>query len=168
MIARAVHTLSGRTGQFVALDMGALPESLAESELFGFRKGAFTGAERSRPGAFKTAEHGTLFLDEIGNLSPTLQVKLLRALAEGLVRPVGADRPERVSVRVVAATNADLDAEVRRGRFRADLLSRLNAAILRIPPLRDRMADLEALALHFLADERGPVRRRPWCSQEAW
>ena len=121
-MARAIHELSGRSGEFVALDMGALTESLAESELFGHVRGAFTGADRERLGAFRAADGGTLFLDEIGNLSPALQVRLLRVLQEKLVLPVGADQPVKVNTRVVAATNADLRLMVLQGRFRQDFL----------------------------------------------
>jgi len=149
-LARAVHDASGRKGPFVALDMGALPEGLAEAELFGHRRGAFTGADRARVGAFRTADGGTLFLDEIGNVSPALQAKLLRVLQQGVVRPLGEDASVTVNVRVVAATNADLDALVRRGEFRRDLLGRLDGATLRLPPLRERLDDLDALARHLL------------------
>lgn len=176
-IARALHELSGRTGAFVALDMGAIQETLAESELFGHRKGAFTGADHHRPGAFRTAHGGTLFLDEIGNASPSLQTRLLRALQEGLVQPLGEDSPVQVNVRVVSATNGDLDAMVRQGRFRADLLARLSVGVLSLPPLRERLEDLDALAVHFLSQAisaRGNGRSAvggtvpfPWCTPEA-
>lgn len=161
-LARAVHDASGRTGPFVALDMGALPEGLAEAELFGHRRGAFTGADRARVGAFRSADGGTLFLDEIGNVSPALQAKLLRVLQQGVVRPLGEDSSVTVDVRVVAATNADLDALVRRGEFRRDLLGRLDGATLRLPPLRERLDDLDALARHLLSRGDGP-----WCTPDA-
>lgn len=149
-LAQAIHEVSGRPGPFIAIDMGALAENLAESELFGHIKGAFTGADRERPGAFRAAQGGTLFLDEIGNLSPTLQMRLLRVLQERQVLPVGADKPVDVDVRVVAATNADLRLMVMQGIFRQDLLSRLSAATVEIPPLRERIGDLHALAHRFL------------------
>jgi len=162
-LAKAVHDASGRKGPFVALDMGALPEGLAEAELFGHRKGAFTGADRARVGAFRSADGGTLFLDEIGNVSPALQAKLLRVLQQGVVRPLGDDRSVQVDVRVVAATNADLHTRVRQGEFRRDLLGRLDGATLRLPPLRERLDDLDDLARHLL-DRPGD----PWCDAEAY
>ena len=161
-LAAAVHALSGRSGPFIALDVGALSEDLAESELFGHKRGAFTGADRPRPGAFRAADGGTLFLDELGNLPVRLQVKLLRVLAERRVQPVGEDSPVPVDVRVVAATNADLGAMVRRGAFRADLLGRLDAVNLRLPPLRERIEDLDDLAGGLL--ERAET---PWCTEAA-
>lgn len=165
VLARALHELSGRAGEFVALDMGALAESLAESELFGHVKGAFSGAISGRQGAFKRAHGGTLFLDEIGNMSMSMQVKLLRALQEGTFMPVGADVPTRVDVRVVAATNADLELLTRQGGFRLDLLSRINAVTLRVPPLRERVEDIEALAEHFAHVHRADAPRvEPWCA----
>jgi DNA-binding NtrC family response regulator len=163
LLARALHDLSGRPGPFVALDLGATPEELAESTLFGHVKGAFTGAHADREGAFRAAHGGTLFLDEVGNASPALQVKLLRALQERAVTPVGADRARPVDVRVVAATNADLDAMARRGAFRPDLLSRLKVACVHAPPLRERMEDLDALARAFL----GHHDDSPWCTPAA-
>lgn len=167
-IARALHDLSGRTGPFVALDMGSIPESLAESELFGHRKGAFTGADHHRPGAFRTAHGGTLFLDEIGNASPGLQHRLIRVLQEGMVQPVGEDTPVPVNVRILSATNGDLDAMVRQGRFRADLLTRLSGAVLQIPALRERMDDIDALARHFLTGTGlKSAGSGPWCTPAA-
>jgi DNA-binding NtrC family response regulator len=142
LLARAIHEASGRSGAFVALDMGALSEQLAESELFGHKKGAFTGADSARVGAFRAASGGTLLLDEIGNLSLPLQAKLLRALQEGEVRPVGEDRPQAVDVRVIAATNVDLEELGRRGLFRLDLLGRLRGAHVELPPLRERAEDI--------------------------
>jgi hypothetical protein len=132
--------------------MGALSEQIAESELFGHRRGAFTGADRDRAGALRSAEGGTLLLDEIGNLSLPLQAKLLRALQEQEVRPVGEDKPIRVDVRVIAATNADLEELARRGLFRLDLLGRLRGATLELPPLRERAGDLPALAAALAPD----------------
>ncbi len=154
-LARAVHDASGRKGRFVAVDLGALPEHLAESELFGHRKGAFTGADRDREGMFRRAHGGTVFLDELGNLAPRLQAKLLRVLQERVVQPVGDDRAWPVDVRVVAATNADPDGMATRGQFRRDLLGRLDAVTLRLPPLRERLDDVPLLARHLLTGLRG-------------
>lgn len=134
-------------------------EELVESELFGHRRGAFTGADRDRPGAFRQADGGTLFLDELGNLSPRVQGKLLRALQERVIQPVGADQQIRVDVRVVAATNADLESMVSRGEFREDLLRRLDAVTLRLPPLREREGDVLLLAERVLAE--GATAQRP-------
>jgi transcriptional regulator with GAF, ATPase, and Fis domain len=167
LLARAVHRASGRSGAFVALDMGAMPEALAESALFGHKKGAFTGASQDRRGAFRSADGGTLFLDELGNLSPALQAKLLRVLQEGRVQPLGQDQPIEVDVRVVTASNADVRSMVRRGLFREDLLGRLDAATVHVPPLRQRLEDLDLLARAFLAREWGAEAPEPWCSPEA-
>ncbi len=156
LIARAIHASSARrAGPFVPVDCGALPEGIAEGELFGYERGAFTGAIRSAPGVFRSAHGGTLFLDEIGELSPLLQSKLLRAIQEREVRPLGSDRIVSVDVRLVAATNRDLAEEVRSGRFRSDLFYRLRVVQLRIPPLRERPEDIQVLASHFLARASG-------------
>src|SRR5512138_2431937 len=142
LVARAIHAASARRAQpLIYVNCAALPESLAESELFGHLRGAFTGASAERPGKFEVADGGTLFLDEIGELPLVVQPKLLRALQEGEIQRVGADRVSRVNVRVLAATNRDLEAEVRAGRFRADLFHRLNVYPLPVPPLRERPED---------------------------
>ncbi len=156
-IARAIHRASPRAERaFVGVNCGAIPENLLESELFGHEKGAFTGADRAREGLFSEADGGTLFLDEIGELPPALQVKLLRALQERRIRPVGADQERAVDVRVLAATSRDLVEEVVEGRFREDLFYRINVIHLHVPPLRDRPEDIAPLADHFL--ERHALR----------
>jgi len=151
LVARAVHQRSGRaTAPFIPVNCGAIPEGLIESELFGHAKGAFTGAQVAKQGLFQAAQDGTLFLDEIGDLPPPLQVKLLRALQERRIRPVGDTADVEVDVRLVAATNKDLEAEMRAGRFREDLFYRLNVVQIRVPPLRERREDVLPLADHFL------------------
>lgn len=151
LAARAIHRLSPRSaGPFVAVNCAALPESIIESELFGYVKGAFTGAAAGRAGRFRQADGGTLFLDEIGDLAPHLQVKLLRVLQEGEIEPVGADTPISVNVRLIAATHRDLEDAVATGRFRADLYYRLNVIPVTLPPLRVRTGDIPLLAAHFM------------------
>ncbi|HEU4697824.1 MAG TPA: sigma-54 dependent transcriptional regulator [Gemmatimonadales bacterium] len=150
LVARALHDVSGR-GAFVTVNCGALPETLLESELFGHERGAFTGADRAKQGLFEVAHGGTLFLDEIGELPLTLQPKLLRALEQAEIRRLGATQPQAVDVRVLAATNRDLEQEVEQGRFRDDLFWRLNVLQLHVPPLRERVPDIPPLAEHFLA-----------------
>ena len=149
VIARAIHQLSGVKGAFIAVNCGAIPESLVESEFFGYAKGAFTGANRDKPGFFQAASQGTLFLDEIGELPPSMQVKLLRALQEKKVQRVGAPNEEAVSVRIIAATNEDLEAAVSEKRFRQDLFYRLHDFGITVPPLRDCQEDILPLAEFF-------------------
>jgi two-component system response regulator PilR (NtrC family) len=151
LVARALHSEGPRADRpFVAVNCGAIPDELMESELFGHVKGAFTGAVSDKPGLFHAAEGGILFLDEIGELSLGMQVKLLRALQERMVKPVGGNQERDVDVRVVAATNRELEAEVSRGAFRSDLYYRLNVIELRLPPLRQRREDVPMLIEHFL------------------
>ena len=151
LAARTVHNLSHRaTGPFVPVNCGAIPEELLESELFGHVRGAFTGATNSRQGRFQLAHGGTLFLDEIGEMSPKLQVKLLRVLQEREFEPVGSDKSIRVDVRVIAATNRDLFTAVKERRFREDLFYRLNVLPIHLPPLRERIGDVALLIKYFL------------------
>ncbi|MBU6283719.1 sigma 54-interacting transcriptional regulator [bacterium] len=155
LVARALHEESERRGgPFVAINCGALPEHLVESELFGHLRGAFTGAHRDHPGLVEAASRGTLFLDEIEDLPPSLQGKLLRLLQEGEYRPLGAMRARLADVRVVAASNLDLRSMVAERRFRSDLYYRLDVLRLRLPPLRDRLEDLPSLVDHLLAIAR--------------
>lgn len=156
--ARAIHALSGRSGPFVAVNCSAIPETLAESQLFGHVRGAFTGAN-SHPGLFRSAEGGTLFLDEVGELTPALQPKLLRALEEKAVLPVGATTPVPCNVRIIAATNRALVQEAKGGAFRGDLLSRLSEFILPLPPLRKRREDILILCEHAFRQEGGAIPR---------
>jgi DNA-binding NtrC family response regulator len=152
LVARAVHFNSRRAdGPFLAVNCGALNENLLEAELFGYEKGAFTGAAARREGLLKAADGGTLFLDEVGEVTPAVQVKLLRALQEREVLPVGSREPVAFDARVVAATNRDLDEEVRAGRFREDLFYRLSVIPVKVPPLRERRGDIPLLARHFSA-----------------
>ncbi len=151
LIARAIHMESDRRGQpFVAINCGGIPETLMESELFGHKKGSFTGAIQDKPGLFQEAHRGTIFLDEIGDLSLPIQVKLLRAVQEKIVRPVGGTEDASVDIRIVSATNKSLEKEVIAGKFREDLFYRLNVIEIKVPALRERKADLKQLAQHFL------------------
>jgi DNA-binding NtrC family response regulator len=151
LVARAIHSNSSqRYGPFVATSCGALPETLLESELFGYEKGAFTGADRSRKGRFELAHGGTLFLDEIGDISIKTQIKLLRVLQEKSFRRLGGTEPIKVDVRLISATNRDLVAAIEDGSFRSDLYYRLNVVSIQLPPLRERKDDVPLLAAHFI------------------
>lgn len=151
LFAEAIHRSSPRaTGPLVALNCAGIPENLLESELFGYESGAFTDAKRAKPGRFQMAEGGTLFLDEIGELSSTAQAKLLRVLEHRTIDPLGDTRSRKVNIRIIAATNEDLLAQIKAGRFRLDLYYRLNVYQLRIPPLRERLEDIEPTLLIFL------------------
>ena len=155
MLAHVIHRDSPRRARpFIAQNCGALPEALCESELFGYRRGAFSGAVQDRQGLFEAVDGGTIFLDEVSELSPAMQVKLLQVLQDGSFRRVGDTKNRRVDVRVISATNKDLAAEVEAGRFRADLYYRLNVVPILIPPLRARREDIPALARHFLEKHR--------------
>ena len=171
LVARELHNRSDRAANnFVAIDCCTLQESLFESELFGHEKGAFTGADRRKEGLIEIADKGTLFLDEIGEIGPTIQAKLLRVLETGQYRRVGSARDLSADVRIVAATNRDLDEMVRQGKFRQDLLYRLNAFTITVPPLRERREDIPLLARHFIVNHNlsrriskrisGPALRR--------
>ncbi len=149
LIARAIHDISGCSGAFVPVNCAAIPDNLLESELFGYEKGAFTGAVGSKPGRFQLADNGTIFLDEIGEMTPQLQVKLLRVLQNRIVEPVGGTKSREVNVRVVAATNANLRERVRDGSFREDLFYRLQVVPIELPALRERSEDISLLANYF-------------------
>ncbi len=152
LVARSIHFNSDRADDpFLAVNCGALPESLLESELFGHTKGSFTGAIADKPGLFRSAAGGTIFLDEIGDMPPVLQVKLLRALQEHEVTPVGSSQPVKFDARIIAATNKKLESEVAEGRFREDLFYRLNVVEIDVPPLRERRDDIPLLVKHFVA-----------------
>jgi two-component system response regulator GlrR len=152
LLARAIHRASRRAGApFIAVNCGAIPEGLLESELFGHKKGAFTGAVQDRRGLFQACEGGTLFLDEVGDMPPALQVKLLRALEDRVVRPVGANDAVPVDVRIISATHRKLEERIATGEFREDLYYRLNVVKLELPALAQRREDIPLLAGHFLA-----------------
>ncbi len=164
LVARAIHAKSRRReGPFIPVNCGAIPEELLESELFGYERGAFTGANRSKPGRFELAHGGTIFLDEIAEMSPKLQVKLLRILQERTVERLGSERAIPVDIRIIAATNRDLEQEVAEGRFREDLYFRLNVIPIKLPPLRERKEDIPLLVEYFLARfcerEEVPLKR---------
>jgi len=161
LLARQIHQASPRVqGVFVAVNCGAIPRELMESEFFGYRKGAFTGASNHKKGYFQLAEGGTLFLDEIGEAPLDLQVKFLRVLQNREIWPVGAEKPVQVNVRIVASTNRDLQAEVRAGRFREDLFFRLNVFSIRIPPLRERPEDIRPLVAFLQERAERKLNRR--------
>jgi two-component system response regulator HydG len=164
VVARFIHDLSSRTeGPFLSINCGALPESLLESELFGHVKGAFTGAVKDKTGLFTASAGGTFFLDEIGETTPATQVKLLRALQHREVIPVGSTEAVPVDSRLIAATNRDLEDDIKTGRFRSDLYYRLNVISIHLPPLRGRREDIPILAEHFLqriANQRGEAPKR--------
>lgn len=162
LIARALHQQSSRSGKaLVSVDLGAVPETLFESELFGYTQGAFTDADRDRAGRFQAAHEGTLFLDEIGNLPTSMQTKLLRVLESREVVPLGSDQPVAIDVRLIAATNQPLEQLVDDGRFREDLLYRINTIEITVPPLRDRLDDLPALVEHFAKKNARTYRTNP-------
>jgi two-component system response regulator PilR (NtrC family) len=151
LVARAIHENSLRSqAPFITINCGAFPETLLESELFGYMKGSFTGANENRQGLFQAAHGGTLFMDEIGNMSLTMQVKLYRVLQEGKVRPIGSTEESDVDVRIIAATNKDFEKEIGEGRFREDLYYRLSVIPIQVPALRERREDIPLLARHFL------------------
>jgi len=167
LLARFIHAVSNRASRpFMAVNCAALPENLLESELFGYEKGAFTGAAGQRRGIFELAHRGTLFLDEIGDASPSIQVKLLRVLETGEVMRIGGEKPVHVDVRILAATNADLEELVEQKRFRGDLFYRLDVVSLTLPPLRERVEDVVSLAEYFLSRHYGSGRS-PRLSPEA-
>ena len=154
MLARTIHNMSPRAkGPFVAVNCGAIPESLLESELFGYQKGAFTGARTDKKGYFEAANHGTIFLDEIGEMPPRLQVKFLRVLQDHQVQPVGSRRPVDIDFRVIAATNRDLEKEIEQGNFREDLFYRIGVLPMHLAPLRDRPMDVPVLAEFFIREQ---------------
>jgi transcriptional regulator with PAS, ATPase and Fis domain len=169
LVARAIHRLSpAGNGPFVAVNCAALPDTLLESELFGYKAGAFTDAKKDKPGRFAQATGGTLFLDEIGDVSPATQGKLLRVLQEKTFEPLGSVHPEKAEVRLVAATNKDLRREVEEGRFREDLFYRVHVMRLNLPPLRERKEDIPVLVDHFLDRlQRIKGKRVEGVSQEA-
>ncbi len=160
LVARAIHENSQRSqAPFITINCGAFPETLLESELFGYMKGAFTGAAENRQGLFQAAHGGTLFMDEIGNMSLTMQVKLYRVLQEGKIRPVGSNEESDVDVRIIAATNKEFEKEIAEGRFREDLYYRLSVIPILLPPLRERREDIPLLARHFLESFRKTMEK---------
>src|SRR5256714_14872670 len=168
LVARAIHDLSPRAQKpFVSINCGAFTETLLESELFGYMKGSFTGATANRKGLFEAAEQGTIFLDEIGEMSPAMQVKLLRVLQERKVRPVGAHAEIEVNTRVIAATNRNLAAMVKDGSFREDLFYRVSVIPMELPPLRERGSDIPELAEHFISKYCAQAKRQCSISEKA-
>ncbi|MBA3439637.1 MAG: sigma-54-dependent Fis family transcriptional regulator [Pyrinomonadaceae bacterium] len=168
LVARAIHNLSPRLDKpFISINCGAFTETLLESELFGYVRGAFTGANANRKGLFEAAHKGTIFLDEIGEMSPTMQVKLLRVLQERKVRPVGAHEEMAVDARVIAATNRDLQAMVKQGSFREDLFYRISVIPVELPPLRERREDISELAHHFVSKFCNQTGRRLGITEKA-
>lgn len=167
VLAKYIHFCSKRKGPFVTINCAAIPEELLEAELFGYEKGAFTGAIKSKPGKFEIANKGTLFLDEIGDLSLKLQAKLLRVIQEKQVERLGSDHSIKVDVRILAATNKDLEKEVQEGRFREDLFFRLNVIPIKLPPLRERKEDIPLLTQFFLKRicEREGIEEKKFTSQ---
>ena len=160
LVARAIHENSARAqAPFITINCGAFPETLLESELFGYMKGSFTGANENRAGLFQAAHGGTLFMDEIGNMSLTMQVKLYRVLQEGKVRPIGSTEESDVDVRIIAATNKDFEKEIAEGRFREDLYYRLSVIPIQLPSLRERREDIPLLARHFLETFRKTMEK---------
>jgi two-component system, NtrC family, response regulator PilR len=160
LVARAIHENSLRAqAPFITINCGAFPETLLESELFGYMKGAFTGANENRQGLFQAAHGGTLFMDEIGNMSLTMQVKLYRVLQEGKVRPIGSTEEIDVDVRIIAATNKEFEKEIAEGRFREDLYYRLSVIPIQLPALRERREDIPLLARHFLETFRKSMEK---------
>jgi DNA-binding NtrC family response regulator len=169
LVARALHEASARQQQpFVAVNCAAFPETLIEAELFGHEAGAYTGAVKARAGRFKAAHGGTLFLDEVGEIPLQVQVKLLRALQEGSIEPLGSDHPTKVDVRILCATNRDLKQLVAEGRFRGDLYYRLKVLDIHVPPLRERKGDLPLLVEHFARQLSNASTRKPTITPRAW
>ncbi len=168
-IANIIHDLSGRgKGPFVTVDLGAIPESLVESELFGYEKGAFTGAEKKKKGYFEVADHGTILLDEVQNTSPYMQSKLLRVVEERHIYPVGGTRPEAIDIRIIAATNTDIQRSVKEKKFREDLYFRLCEFMILIPPLKQRVEDIPFLARKFCFEAARELKKQtPEISEEA-
>jgi len=168
LLARRIHELGNRRGKpYVVLNCSSIPEGLFEAELFGFRRGAFTGADRDKPGLLEVANNGTAFLDEVGELPWLSQAKLLRIIDKREIRPVGDTNTKRIGTRFIFATNRDLGAEVRSGRFRMDLYFRISVVQFKIPPLRDRKEDIPLLAAHILEREIGPSGRVLRLTKEA-